>query len=201
MLERVEVGEFHLLLIVLQADALAVHRCHGLPRLDNKFLDNPGEDDQQQQATDHSQPDGGAAVRLFVTPAAVRLLLSFLGGGLLIFVGHTTSTVAANMLGSVRQQGQEAGALHGFGDSALMASAGAGAAPRIDLAGVGDKPAQQIDVLVVDLVDFIRAERADAAALEAPPAPGTAATATLGPVTTLGSITPGRAVHFSFVCH
>src|SRR3954452_3484052 len=73
-------------------------------------------------------------------------------------------------LGHVRQQRQLARALDRPGDLALVAAAGAGDAPRADLAAVGDQPAQRADVLVVDLVDLVAAVRTGLA----PAAAGTA---------------------------
>src|SRR2546423_13385153 len=73
-------------------------------------------------------------------------------------------------LGHVRQQGQLARALDRTSDLALVAAAGAGDAPRPDLAAVGDQPAQRADVLVVDLLDLVAAVRTGLA----PTASGTA---------------------------
>ena len=68
----------------------------------------------------------------------------------------------------VGQQRQLAGALDGRGDLALVPSAGAGDAPRADLALLGDEPAQAGHVLVIDLLDLVSAVRT----WLAPAAPG-----------------------------
>src|SRR2546426_1528137 len=49
---------------------------------------------------------------------------------------------------------------------ALVLGAGAGDPARLDLAPLRDKRRQQPDVLVVDVIDFLRAELADAPAPE-----------------------------------
>src|SRR3954453_23309053 len=60
-------------------------------------------------------------------------------------------------LGHVRQQRQLAGALHGRRDLVLVTPAGAGDAPRPDLAALRDELAQRFDVLVVDELDLVAA--------------------------------------------
>src|SRR5690606_17114835 len=66
----------------------------------------------------------------------------------------------------VGQQGQEARALDGGRQLALIAGLGAGDARRHDLAGLGDEVLQQIDILVVDLFDLLGREAAELATLE-----------------------------------
>jgi hypothetical protein len=66
----------------------------------------------------------------------------------------------------VRQQRELTRANDGDAQSALMLRARAGNPPRQHLAALGDKAAQQLDVLVVDVVDLVRAELADLAAPE-----------------------------------
>ena len=76
----------------------------------------------------------------------------------------------------VGQQRELARALDRRGDLVLVAAAGAADPARADLAALGDEPAQRRDVLVVDLLDLVLAERAGlapaaagAALLVAPP--------------------------------
>src|SRR6476659_7985857 len=66
----------------------------------------------------------------------------------------------------VRDQGQEARALDGGVELALVDRAGAGQARRDDLAVLGDEVAQGVDVLVVDFLDAGDGEAAEALALE-----------------------------------
>ena len=70
------------------------------------------------------------------------------------------------MLVAVRDQGQEARALDGGVQLALVDRAGAGQARRDDLAVFGDEVAQGVDVLVVDFLDAGDGEAAEALALE-----------------------------------
>src|SRR3954452_4531345 len=60
-------------------------------------------------------------------------------------------------VGDVRQERQLAGALHGRRDLVLVTPAGAGDAPRPDLAALRDELAQRVDVLVVDELDLVAA--------------------------------------------
>ena len=70
------------------------------------------------------------------------------------------------VLVAVRDQGQEARALDGGVELALIDRARAGQAGRDDLAVFGDEIAQGVDVLVVDFLDAGDGEAAEALALE-----------------------------------
>src|SRR3954469_22759180 len=70
------------------------------------------------------------------------------------------------VLVAVRDQGQEARALDGGVELALVDRAGAGQAGGRDLAVFGDEVAQGVDVLVVDFLDAGDGEAAEALALE-----------------------------------
>src|SRR4051794_37775784 len=70
------------------------------------------------------------------------------------------------VLVAVRDHGQEARALDGGVELALVDRAGAGQARRDDLAVLGDEVAQGVDVLVVDFLDAGDGEAAEALALE-----------------------------------
>ena len=70
------------------------------------------------------------------------------------------------VLVGVRHQGQEARALDGGVQLALVDRAGAGQARRDDLAVLGDEVAQDVDVLVVDFLDLGDGEAAETLALE-----------------------------------
>src|SRR5690349_22101421 len=76
------------------------------------------------------------------------------------------ATSSDAVLVAVRDQGQEARALDGGVELALVDRAGAGQARRDDLAVLGDEVAQGVDVLVVDLFDAGDGEAAEALALE-----------------------------------
>src|SRR5690349_7077866 len=76
------------------------------------------------------------------------------------------ATSSDAVLVGIRQQGQEARALDGGVQLALVDRAGAGQARRDDLAVLGDEVAQGVDVLVVDLFDAGDGEAAEALALE-----------------------------------
>jgi hypothetical protein len=67
------------------------------------------------------------------------------------------------MVSRVRQHGHEPSPLQGRGQHALVLRARPALAAGIDLAAVADEPANPTDVLVVDLLDLIDAERADLA--------------------------------------
>src|SRR6478736_4774598 len=66
----------------------------------------------------------------------------------------------------VRDQGQEARALDGGGELALVTRLGTGDAARHDLAGLGQVLAQGVEILVVDLLDALGGELAELAAAE-----------------------------------
>src|SRR3954471_5866520 len=72
----------------------------------------------------------------------------------------TVLAVPAGRLGHVWQQRQLAGALDGRRDLVLVAPARPGDAPGADLPAVGDELPQGRDVLVVDELDLVAAERA-----------------------------------------
>src|SRR5712692_1684603 len=69
------------------------------------------------------------------------------------------------LLGCVRQQRDRPGALERHGQGTLVPRTGPGDAPRQDLAAIADKPAQPRNLLVIDVVDLLRAKRADLAML------------------------------------
>src|SRR5215831_13005051 len=66
-------------------------------------------------------------------------------------------------VGRERQQRDGARALQGVGQRPLMLGARPGDAARQDLAPLGQEPAEAADLLVVDVVDALDAERADLA--------------------------------------
>src|SRR6478672_10216368 len=66
----------------------------------------------------------------------------------------------------VRNQRQEARALHGRLQLALVLRLGAGDAARHDLAGLGQVLAQGVEILVIDLLDALGGELAELAAAE-----------------------------------
>src|ERR1700759_2020981 len=70
------------------------------------------------------------------------------------------------VLVAVRQQGQEAGALDGDRQLALVERARARQASRRDLAVFTNEIAQHVDVLVVDVLDLGDGEAAEALATE-----------------------------------
>src|SRR5207245_7789958 len=70
----------------------------------------------------------------------------------------------ADVLRGVRQKCHETGALQRLGEHALVLRAGAALAARVDLAALADVSADAADVLVVDLLHLLDAERAHAAA-------------------------------------
>src|SRR6185312_10868421 len=80
------------------------------------------------------------------------------------------ATVVSATLGDVRQQRKLPGALDGTGHLALMPAARSGDPPRADLASVGDEPAEQAEVLVVDLLHLVAAIRTRLAAGRSRPA-------------------------------
>ena len=66
----------------------------------------------------------------------------------------------------VGQQGQEARALDGRRQLALVAGLGAGDARRHDLGVFGDEILEDLDVLVIDLFDLFGGKAAELASLE-----------------------------------
>src|SRR6478672_7630262 len=70
------------------------------------------------------------------------------------------------LLRHIRDERDLPGALDRRLQLALMLGAGAGDAPRQDLAALGHERTDQLDVLVVDVVDLVRAELADLAPAE-----------------------------------
>src|SRR5438045_8005032 len=70
------------------------------------------------------------------------------------------------LLRHIRDERDLAGALDCRLQLALMFRAGPGNTPRQDLAALGDERPDQLDVLVVDVVDLVRAELADLATAE-----------------------------------
>src|SRR6476660_3465277 len=104
---------------------------------------------------------------------------------------------------SVRGEGQErdvARPLDGQGELALVLGAGAEHPARQDLAPLGHEPGEELHVLVVDVVDLVRAELADLPAPEevalacvlaaaAPGSAGTAASTARAATTTAASAT------------
>ena len=86
-----------------------------------------------------------------------------------------TTFIGLSSLHDVGEQGQEAGALDGLGQFALLDLAHRGDARGHDLAALADVTLQELHILVVDLRRAIARERADLAAAEegaAPAAPG-----------------------------
>src|SRR5215218_1309739 len=79
------------------------------------------------------------------------------------------------LVGHVRNQRQLPGPRDRRLQRALVLGAGAGDPPRLDLAALGNERRQQPHVLVVDVVDLLRAELADAAPAEEPAARAIAA--------------------------
>jgi hypothetical protein len=79
------------------------------------------------------------------------------------------------VLGRVREERHVARALERGREHPLMLGAGAALAAGVDLAAVADVPANAADLLEVDLLHFVDAERADLS-------PGTARAAVAGPV-------------------
>src|SRR4051794_24767339 len=73
-------------------------------------------------------------------------------------------TAEPNVLGAVRQQCHEAGALQGCGERALVMRAGAGLAARLDLGSIRQVAAQPVDVLVIDNMNLVHPELAEGSA-------------------------------------
>src|SRR5206468_10200714 len=69
-----------------------------------------------------------------------------------------------DVLSGVRQERHESSALQRAGEHALMLRAGAALAARIDLAALADVAADAADVLVIDALHLLDAERAHAPA-------------------------------------
>src|SRR3954463_4293953 len=74
--------------------------------------------------------------------------------------------MAASVEIGIRQERQEARALHRVGELTLKVRARAGDARRDDLAVLADEVLQQIDVLVVDPLHLLRGEATELAPLE-----------------------------------
>src|SRR5262249_7856943 len=90
------------------------------------------------------------------------------------------TSMADLLLHGVRQQAEEAGALDGLGEGALLLGRDGGDAARHHLAALGDVALQQLHVLVVDLGRVRPAERAGLSAPEeGPPARAAAGSRTL----------------------
>src|SRR5258707_1395449 len=70
------------------------------------------------------------------------------------------------LLRHIRDERDLAGALDRRLQLALVLGAGAGNAPRQDLAALGHERPDQLHILVVDVVDLVRAELADLATAE-----------------------------------
>src|SRR5207248_3584351 len=78
----------------------------------------------------------------------------------------TDSLSCASLVGHIRDQRNLPGPLDRRLQLALMHGAGAGDAPGQNLPALGNERAEQLHVLVVDIVDLVRAELADLAAAE-----------------------------------
>src|SRR5471032_2690326 len=76
------------------------------------------------------------------------------------------TSMACLLFGDVRNQRDLPGALDRRLQLALVLRAGSGNAPRQDLAALGHERPDELHVLVVDVVDLVRAELADLAATE-----------------------------------
>src|SRR5262245_3572818 len=81
--------------------------------------------------------------------------------------------MVAPLVRHVRNQRQLPGTGNGGLQRALVLGARARDAARLDLAALGNERRQQAHVLVVDVVDLVRAELADAAPAEESAAAGT----------------------------
>lgn len=68
------------------------------------------------------------------------------------------------------------GALDRCRQRALVLSARSGLPSRLDHSSVGDEPSQPRDILVIDMLDAVRAEAAHLAARERPPTAATKST-------------------------
>src|SRR5688572_17502912 len=77
-----------------------------------------------------------------------------------------TSMFLFSLISGVGQERQLARPHDRHPQPALMLRTGAGNPPRQHLATLGDEAGQQLDVLVVDVVDLVRAELADLAPAE-----------------------------------
>src|SRR3970040_641518 len=71
-----------------------------------------------------------------------------------------TPAPRAQVLRRVRQQSDDAGALERHRQLALVLGAGARLAARLDLRALGQVAAEAVDLLVIDLVRLVGAERA-----------------------------------------
>src|SRR6185503_17605893 len=81
-----------------------------------------------------------------------------------------TSMISFPSIRRVRQQRELPCTNDGHAQPALMLRARAGNPPRQHFAALGNEAAQQLDVLVVDVVDLVRAELADLATTKEPAA-------------------------------
>src|SRR3990170_3884618 len=72
----------------------------------------------------------------------------------------TAAPSGAQVLRRVRQQSDDAGALERHRQLALVLGAGARLAARLDLRALGQVAAEAVDLLVIDLVRLVGAERA-----------------------------------------
>jgi hypothetical protein len=66
------------------------------------------------------------------------------------------------LVGGVRQKGDRASAFDRRAQAPLVLGTGAGRAARFDARSIGQKPAEPVDVLVIDVVDLVDAELANA---------------------------------------
>src|SRR5213594_3905297 len=96
------------------------------------------------------------------------------------------TSMAALLLHGIGQEAEEAGALDGLGEDALLLGGDRGDAARHHLAALGDVALQQLHVLVVDLGRVRAGERAGLAAPEEGPPSRCAAAA--GPTTIAATV-------------
>src|SRR3954463_15409579 len=80
------------------------------------------------------------------------------------------TSIGVTSIRDVRDQGKLPGPCNGDLQRALVLGAGSRDPARLDLAALGNERRQQAHVLVVDVVDLLRAELADAAPAEEPAA-------------------------------
>src|SRR6187399_703245 len=104
---------------------------------------------------------------------------------------------STDLIGHVRNQRQLTRALDRRLQLPLVQRAGAGDPPRLDLAALGQERRQQADVLVVDVVDLLRAELAHAAPAEEPAARAIAALVLVG----VFALRPAAAAASTFFAH
>jgi len=77
------------------------------------------------------------------------------------FISVAGITLAIVISASVGEKGNVAGAFNGAGQLTLVPGTGAGLTPRPDFSFVGDKPAQNVNELVINVHIFIGTELAD----------------------------------------